>query len=412
MWLLITFAAFAVLWAIFGRLDVVVVAQGKTVPNERVKVIQPIETATVNAIHVTDGQIVKTGAVLVELDATAASADITRLGNDLIVAKLQSARSEAFLEGMDGKDPVLKILPGIDDDRLNEARQQLESQWREYKAKLERLEAEITRCEAEVRSIQEVVHRLERTLPIIEERADTFKDLYEREVCSKQDYLERERARIEQEGELAAQSEKLRSVQAALTEAIKQKDSLVAETRRVTLDTQREADQKVTTNTQELIKAQQRHKLMKLTAPVDGSVQQLAIHTVGGVVTPAQQLMVIVPTDDPLEVEAFVENKDIGFVNVGQEAEIKIETFSYTKYGTIRGEVKNVSSDTIQDEKRGLIYSSRVKLAKTTVKVANKPVNLAPGMAVTVEIKTDKRRVIEYFLTPLMQYGNESLRER
>ena len=286
MWLLITFAAFAVLWAIFGRLDVVVVAQGKTVPNERVKVIQPIETATVNAIHVTDGQIVKTGAVLVELDATAASADITRLGNDLIVAKLQSARSEAFLEGMDGKDPVLKILPGIDDDRLNEARQQLESQWREYKAKLERLEAEITRCEAEVRSIQEVVHRLERTLPIIEERADTFKDLYEREVCSKQDYLERERARIEQEGELAAQSEKLRSVQAALTEAIKQKDSLVVETRRVTLDTQREADQKVTTNTQELIKAQQRHKLMKLTAPVDGSVQQLAIHTVGGLLLP------------------------------------------------------------------------------------------------------------------------------
>ena len=122
--------------------------------------------------------------------------------------------------------------------------------------------------------------------------------------------------------------------------------------------------------------------------------------------------MVIVPTDDPLEVEAFVENKDIGFVKVGQEAEIKIETFSYTKYGTIHGEVKNVSSDAIQDEKRGLIYSSRVKLAKTTVKVANKPVNLAPGMAVTVEIKTDKRRVIEYFLTPLMQYGNESLRER
>jgi hemolysin D len=257
-----------------------------------------------------------------------------------------------------------------------------------------------------------VVNRLERTLPIIEERADTFKDLYEREVCSKQDYLERERARIEQEGELAAQSEKLHSAQAALTEAIKQRDSLVAETRRVTLDSQRETDQKVTTNAQELIKAQQRHKLMKLTAPVGGSVQQLAIHTVGGVVTPAQQLMVIVPADDPLEVEAFVENKDIGFVNSGQEAEVKIETFPYTKYGTIHGEVKNVSCDAIQDEKRGLIYSSRVKLARTTVQVENKLVNLAPGMAVTVEIKTDKRRVIEYFLTPLMQYTSESLRER
>jgi hemolysin D len=151
---------------------------------------------------------------------------------------------------------------------------------------------------------------------------------------------------------------------------------------------------------------------MKLTTPVDGSVQQLAVHTVGDVVTPAQQLMVIVPQDDPLEVEAFLENKDIGFVTAGQEAEVKIETFTYTKYGTIHGVVKQVSSDAIQDEKKGLIYSSRVKLGHSTIQVENKPVNLAPGMAVTVEIKTGKRRVIEYFLTPLIQHTSESLRER
>jgi hypothetical protein len=151
---------------------------------------------------------------------------------------------------------------------------------------------------------------------------------------------------------------------------------------------------------------------MKLTAPVDGSVQQLAIHTVGGVVTPAQQLMVIVPQDDPLEVEAFVENKDIGFVTAGQEAEVKIETFPYTKYGVIHAELKHVSSDAMQDDKKGLIYSSRVKLAKSSIQVENKPVNLTPGMAVTVEIKTEKRRVIEYFLTPLMQHANESLRDK
>ncbi len=151
---------------------------------------------------------------------------------------------------------------------------------------------------------------------------------------------------------------------------------------------------------------------MRLAAPVSGTVQQLAVHTVGGVVTPAQPLMVIVPTDDPIEVEAFVENKDIGFVDAGQTAEIKIETFPYTKYGTIPGEVKSVSCDAIQDEKRGLIYSSRVKLERTTVPVESKVVNLSAGMAVTVEIKTGKRRVIEYFLTPLMQHGSESLRER
>ncbi|BBA32640.1 HlyD family secretion protein [Methylocaldum marinum] len=151
---------------------------------------------------------------------------------------------------------------------------------------------------------------------------------------------------------------------------------------------------------------------MTLAAPVDGVVQQLAVHTVGGVVTPAQPLLVIVPRDNPLEVEAFIQNKDIGFVNAGQEAEVKIETFPFTKYGTIPAKVMQVSNDAIQDEKRGLIYAARVALSHATMVVEEKAVNLTPGMAVTVEIKTGKRRLIEYFLSPLLQYEDESLRER
>jgi len=170
---------------------------------------------------------------------------------------------------------------------------------------------------------------------------------------------------------------------------------------------------------------------MTLTAPVDGTVQQLAIYTVGGVVTPAQQLMLIVPKGNSLEVEAFVQNKDIGFVNDNQKAEIKIETFPFTKYGTIHGTVLHVSNDAIQMESRqaqtndnkissadnrdkpsGLVYTARVQLNKSTMQVEGKTINLTPGMAVTVEIKTGKRRLIEYFLSPLLQYKDESLRER
>jgi hemolysin D len=187
---------------------------------------------------------------------------------------------------------------------------------------------------------------------------------------------------------------------------------LIAETRRATLDVLNLAEQKVASLSQDLVKAENRGRLMRLTAPVGGTVQQLAVHTVGGVVTPAQALLVIVPGDNPLEIEAFVENKDIGFVRAGQMAEVKVETFPFTKYGTLHGKVMQVSSDAIQDEKRGLVYAARVKLEKTTLKVDGKTVNLTPGMAVTVEIKTGKRRVIEYFLSPLMQYGDESLRER
>src|SRR5690606_11326872 len=164
--------------------------------------------------------------------------------------------------------------------------------------------------------------------------------------------------------------------------------------------------------TQELVKAESRGKFMSLSAPVDGVVQQLSVHTLGGVVTPAQALMAIVPKDTPVEIEVFLPNKDIGFVYPGQQVEVKFETFSFTRYGTIGGEVISVSSDAIQDERLGLVFGVRIKLAKDKIPVDGRVVSLSPGMAATVEVKIGKRRLIHYFLSPLMRYADESLRER
>jgi hemolysin D len=174
-----------------------------------------------------------------------------------------------------------------------------------------------------------------------------------------------------------------------------------------------------------------------LRAPIDGTVQQLAVHTLGGVVTPAQQLMVIVPKESHLEVEAMVSNRDIGFVQAGQSAEIKIDTFDFTRYGLLQGKVLNVSQDAIVRDKpaapdktppstptsgalattsepqgQELVYAARVSLDRTQMQVEDKLVNLTPGMAVTVEIKTNQRRLIEFLLSPLLRYKRESLRER
>jgi hemolysin D len=256
------------------------------------------------------------------------------------------------------------------------------------------------------------VHKLEQTVPIARQRADDFRNLLDQHFVSKHDYLEREQTRIEQEADLANQRSRLKEIEAALREVRGQRSVMTAETRRTSLDGISDGQQKTAELEQEHLKADSRSKLMQLTSPVDGTVQQLAVHTVGGVVTPAQPVMVIVPHNNPLEVEAFIENKDIGFVNPNQSAEVKIETFQYTKYGTIHAKVTSVSHDAINDEKRGLIYSTRVKMDKAKINVDGTDVNLSPGMAVSVEIKTGKRRVIEYFLSPLMQYGHESLRER
>lgn len=413
MWLIMAFAFIALLWAVFGHIDVVAVAHGKIVPNDRTKLIQPIETATVRAIRVTDGQTVKAGDVLIELDPTQAEADAARLANDLAAARLQATRAKALLAAIaSGKSPVLSALPDIEPARLAQEQHVLDGQYGEYQAKLARIDADIARREAELRSTQEIVRKLEQTVPIARQRAQDFKDLVERNFISKHGYLEKEQARIEQEADLATQRSRIKELTAALQEGKNQRTALVAETKRLALDSLNEAEQKATTYRQELIKAESRGKLMTLTAPVDGTVQQLAVHTVGGVVTPAQPLMMIVPKDNPIEVEAYVENKDIGFVNPGQEAVVKVETFPFTKYGTIDAKVTHVSHDAVNDEKRGLIFPARVALERASLQVENKTVPLSPGMAVTVEIKTAQRRVIEYFLSPLLQYKDESLRER
>lgn len=413
MWLLMTFAFIALLWAFFGHMDVVAIAHGKIVPNDRTKVIQPIETATIRAIKVADGQTVMAGEVLIELDTTNAGADTTRVANDLLSARLQAERAKALLVSMaSGKLPAIDLLPDVDTNRLSQDQRMLEGQYDEYQAKLVRIDADIAKREAELHSTQEVVRKLEQTAPIARQRAQDFKDLVEKNFISKHGYLEKEQARIEQEADLATQRSRIRELTAALQEGKGQRTALIAETRRLALDSLNDAEQKATSYSQELVKAESRSKLMTLTAPVDGTVQQLAVHTVGGVVTPAQQLMMVVPKDNPIEVEAYVENKDIGFVNPEQEAVVKIETFPFTKYGTINAKVTHVSHDAVNDEKRGLIFPARVNLERATILVGNKIVNLSPGMAVTVEVKTSQRRVIEYFLSPLLQYKDESFRER
>jgi hemolysin D len=228
------------------------------------------------------------------------------------------------------------------------------------------------------------------------------------------------------------QQSRHRETEAALAALKEARAQAAAEFSRTIHDDLSKAEAKAGGLTQDLIRAEQKTKLQVLTAPEDGVVQQLAVHTVGGVVTPAQTLLVVVPVGTHLEVEAMVSNRDIGFVHPGQEAEIKVETFNFTRYGLLHGKVLNVSQDAIPREKSQdksgnkpqgsegntdpkpdeLVYAARVSLDRTQMEIENKMVNLSPGMAVTVEIKTGSRTVLNYLLSPLLRYKQESLRER
>ncbi len=418
LWLIMAFALIACLWAGFGRIDVVATAAGKIIPNGRTKVIQSMETAVVKAIHVRDGQAVVPGQNLIELDATGAAADSERLRGEILTARYEVLRARVILAALDdGKAPRLPVLDpeyleGADTARHLAEQDQIVGQYQEYRARRLRLEAEIERRQAELQATLEQVAKLDQVLPIVRQRAQDYRKLVQENFISQHGYLEREQARIEQEQDLATSRSKADEIRAAMMEIQRQQATLVAETRRQLFDQLNLASQKAASLAQERIKAEQRSRLMRLTAPVAGVVQQLAVTTIGGVVTPAQPLLVIVPGENVLEIEAMLPNKDIGFVKPGQIAEIKVETFPYTEYGTLHGTVTQVSTDAIQDEKQGLNYATRVRLDRDVIRVENRSVRLTPGMAVTVEVKTGTRRVIEYFLSPLLRYGSESLRER
>ena len=207
----------------------------------------------------------------------------------------------------------------------------------------------------------------------------------------------------------------MHETEAALLESERSRESYVAETRHMLSERLAQAELRQLQAHQEYAKALQREKLTVLTSPVAGVVQQLSAHTSGGVVTEAQVLMVIVPddgADSPVVAEVVLENKDIGFVSLGQHAQIKLETFVFTRYGTVAATVKHVTADAVNDDKRGAIFPARLQFDTNRIEVDGKKIRLSPGMNVTAEIKTGQRRVIEYLLSPILKMGGESLRER
>ena len=423
----------ALLWASFGTVDIVATAPGKIIPSGRTKTIQPFETGVVRAIHVRDGQSVKAGNVLIELDPTMTEAERDHLKSDLISAELEVARLRAALSG--GVDPTKEFHPpeGASPSLIEMNRQYLISQLAEQQGKLAALDRQVKQKEAERETITAAIAKIETTIPVLSQKVDIRKYLYEKDLGSKIIYLTEYQDLVGMQQDLLVQKSKFQEADAAVAALNETRAQAAAEYRRTRFDELSKAEAKAAGLAQDVIKAEQRTKLQVLTAPVDGVVQQLAVHTIGGVVTPGQALLAVVPLDSHLEIEAMVSNRDIGFVHAGQAAEVKIDTFNFTRYGLLHGEVLNISQDAITRDKpqdrssdktpgaetsssepkgQEMNYAARVSLERTKMQVDEKLVDLSPGMAVTVEIKTGSRRIISYLMSPIVKYKQEMLRER
>jgi len=439
---ILAFVVIAIAWACLGHVDIIATAQGKVIPVGRIKVIQPLQAGTVTAINVRDGDRVAAGQILVELDHTVSAAERGHVMEDLTAARLDAARLTALRAGLDagGVAPV-GFAPPADASPHDVARTRaaMQAQADQQAAKIASLDHQIAQKAAEADGIAATITKLTDGLPFLEQTADLREKVMKMQYGNLVAHLEAQLKLSEQRNELIVQQRKAIEIAAAREALEAQRAQTKAEYAQGIISDLADAEQKAAQSADDLIKADRKIADETLRAPSDGMVQQLALHTIGGVVTPAQQLMVVVPAETHLEIEAMVQNKDIGFVHEGDAAEVKIDTFSFTKYGLLHGRVLSISADAIQRDKppteggaaasdkdarnnstsrtsepsgQELLYSARIALDTTRMQVEGRMVDLAPGMAVTIEIKTGQRRIIEYLLSPLLRYKQESLRER
>lgn len=428
--LIVGFFAIALVWSWFGKVDIIAVASGKIIPSGRAKVIQPFEIGTVKAIHVEEGQHVAVGDLLIELDPTTNQADRDRFGSDLMRLQLEGARLEAQL-ARSSRDPFTRFA-NVDPAVVKIARDQMAAQIAEQDAKLASIDRQVAEKRAENEGVKAMIAKLEASLPLMEKRAEIQNGVVNLGFSNKIADLQAQQTVVEQKNELLVQRHHLDQTEEAVKALDHLRQQTEAEYKRSLLSDLTKAEMGAAQIQQEFLKASGRTQLQRLVSPVDGTIQQLAVHTIGGVVTPAEQLMVIVPSDAKLEVEAVVENKDIGFVETGQAAEIKVETFNFTEYGLLHGAVMRVSRDAVPMDKpaaapgslqptmasaatqapQQLAYLARIALDRPTIQIGSKQIPLEPGEAVTVEIKTGQRRVLDFLLSPLQTYRHDGLRER
>jgi hemolysin D len=405
MWVIMALFVAVLAWAILGRVDVVAVASGRIVVSDRTKVIQPLEAAVVKTIRVRDGSKVSAGQVLIELDPTVASADRQSVEQQTLTAQNDAWRAKALLQAIGaGSSPA----PAPDANLQLQTR----AEWADITSRVGRLDAEISHRQAELATVEASIGKIQAMLPLATQREADVQGLAAQGFITSHAGQDRTRERIELERDLATQQARRAEAVAALQESRQSRTALRAETERTLNDRLAKATQDLAQLKQQGAKTAQREQLTSLTAPVAGTVQQLAVHSAGGVVTPAQQLMVIVPDEAEVTAEVVIENKDVGFVHVGQAVEVKLETFNFTRYGTVPATVQRMAADAVNDEKRGAIFPATLKLARADIDVDGRRIRLSPGMDLTAEVKTGRRRVIEFLLSPLQTTTSQSLKER
>ena len=414
VWLVALLLTVALAWSYFGRIDIVAVANGKISTEGSTKIIQPAVSGVVTSINVHEGQRVKKGETLLALDKTTAEKDVATASQSLNAARVERDILRRLTVG--GNTDEIINNADLPDETKAMLRQFASSQTALSAARQQAVNGTISSYQQQLQFNQQAKNQLATNAQNLKNRkADIEKQLPNANPVDKL-RLQNELSNIDQritsaDSAVLGQNQQLLQSQSALTQAQNQSQTQTAETNSVFNNQIIASEKRIIELENNLVKAKQILAQTTITAPVDGMVLLLTVKTIGGVVNAGQQLAQIVPEKVPLYVDAALDNQDVGFVKSGQRVVVKVATYPFQRYGYLEGTVENISPDAIQDDKKGLIYKAKIKLNDDKSSKQNQ-LKLLPGMSVSAEITTGQRRIIEFFLDPLMTKIDESLKVR
>lgn len=413
MWSVLLLLVVALAWGFLGHINEVAVAPGKVIPSGQAKTVQVKNKGIVKEIRVKEGDQVKEGDILVTLDPTTTTADYDTLKKRAAYYKLDIQRLTAELTG---QPFVPETDPDLEEHDLAAEIALYQSRTNDHKTQRESRQEVILQKKARLESTRATYEKYNEGLKIARDKEARLTELMQEEAISAFQLLEQQNETIEYEKNAQSQLDEITSIQAEIAEAEQNLANVDASYTKEIMTALVDAKKEYYSVTESIKKADEDSRMATIVAPTSGRVYNLAIHTVGGIVTDAQALMQIVPEDVSLEFEVYADNKDIGFIKEGQTAEVKVETFNFQKFGMVDASVVEVSADAANEPSDQEKYK-KFKLilrptGKNTIDVFGEEVPLTVGMNVSAEIKIKEKRIIDFFLDPFRRYTSEALRER
>jgi len=397
-------------WACFGELDINATTTGKLIVSNRTQTIQAYEQGRVVKVNVRDGQVVKAGDSLIELDTVGLDQEMQMYDAEYQYQLREKIRFRALLTD----DPMASVQfpDNMSASQRELVRIHINSILAEYRFYIRNIKNEMDVNKTNQEVIEIDIAEFGKMIANINQRVEARETLYKSNMIGNVEFLEQKKELLTAVREKTLRHAELKVLESQYHSLEEQLMMYEAQRRREWHDKLSEVRVNLASTEQKLKQSQERHRLETIYAPLDGTVQQLAVHTIGGVVQPAQVLLLIVPHDGIQLAEIKVKNKDAGFIIPGQPVTVKVDSYPYTRYGTIDAVIKHISQDSMEDEQLGMVFLAYIELKENHIVVDGKPVRLSSGMSVVAEIKTGKRLVIDYILSPIREYKAEAMREK